>query len=286
MTTLSKYQKVGVFVDVQNMFYSAKHQYRAKLNFTKLLEFAVKGRRLIRAIAYIVQTKEVDQKTFIDMLSRTGYEVKSKELKIRPDGTAKGDWDMGIAIDTISLVNRLDTMVLVSGDGDFVDLVNMLKGRGVRVEVISFPRSTADELTKAATQYYPIESDLLIKERRELRQNPKVEEHKRRKVVTKKSTKPSSHQAIRPSPKIPTAVGTGQESYQRQSMRMVPASVPGDRSHRASPTSKPAEQRENGRDFHYGPGKEEAGFSLPSREKRPRRRTLFRRRRDVAPKSE
>ncbi|MCK4649081.1 NYN domain-containing protein, partial [bacterium] len=117
MTKLSKYQKVGVFVDVQNMFYSARHQYRAKLNFTKLLESAVKGRRLIRAIAYIVQTEGIDQKNFIDMLSRTGYEVKSKDLKIRPDGTRKGDWDMGIAIDSISLADRIDAMILVSGDG-------------------------------------------------------------------------------------------------------------------------------------------------------------------------
>ncbi len=165
MTKLSKYQKVGVFVDVQNMFYSAKHQYGAKLNFTKLLESAVKGRRLIRAIAYIVQTESIDQKNFIDMLSRTGYEVKSKDLKIRPDGTRKGDWDMGIAIDSISLADRIDAMILVSGDGDFVDLVNMLKGKGVRVEVISFPKSTADELKQAATQFYPIESHLLIKKK-------------------------------------------------------------------------------------------------------------------------
>ena len=165
MTKLSKYQKVGIFVDVQNMFYSAKHQYGAKLNFTKLLESAVKGRRLIRAIAYIVQTEGIDQKNFIDMLSRTGYEVKSKDLKIRPDGTKKGDWDMGIAIDSISLADRIDAMILVSGDGDFVDLVNMLKGKGVRVEVISFPKSTAEELIEAATQYYPIERNFLIKQR-------------------------------------------------------------------------------------------------------------------------
>lgn len=179
MTKLSKYQKVGVFVDVQNMFYSAKHQYGAKLNFTKLLESAVKGRRLIRAIAYIVQTEGIDQKNFIDMLSRTGYEVKSKDLKIRPDGTRKGDWDMGIAIDSISLADRIDAMILVSGDGDFVDLVNMLKGKGVRVEVISFPKSTADELIEAATQYYPIERNLLIKERRQSR---RVGEYKRRRA--------------------------------------------------------------------------------------------------------
>jgi hypothetical protein len=128
---VSCYQRVAVLVDVQNMFYSAKHQYRAKLNFAKLLDGAVQGRQLIRAIAYIVQTPDIDQTNFINMLQQTGYEVKSKRLRLRPDGTAKGDWDMGMAIDAISLADRLDSLVLVSGDGDFVDLVNMLKGRGV-----------------------------------------------------------------------------------------------------------------------------------------------------------
>jgi uncharacterized LabA/DUF88 family protein len=121
------------------MFYSAKYQYRAKLNFTKLLEAAVQNRQLVRAIAYIVQTPDIDQTNFINMLQQTGFEVKSKVLRLRPDGTAKGDWDMGMAIDAISMADRLDALVLVSGDGDFVDLVNMLKGRGVRVEVLSFP---------------------------------------------------------------------------------------------------------------------------------------------------
>jgi uncharacterized LabA/DUF88 family protein len=159
---VSRYQRVAVLVDVQNMFYSAKHQYRAKLNFAKLLDGAVQGRQLIRAIAYIVQTPDIDQTNFINMLQQTGYEVKSKRLRLRPDGTAKGDWDMGMAIDAISLADRLDSLVLVSGDGDFVDLVNMLKGRGVRVEVLSFPYSTAEELRQAATFFTPIGPDMLL----------------------------------------------------------------------------------------------------------------------------
>jgi uncharacterized LabA/DUF88 family protein len=159
---VSCYQRVAVLVDVQNMFYSAKHQYRAKLNFAKLLDGAVQGRQLIRAIAYIVQTPDIDQTNFINMLQQTGYEVKSKRLRLRPDGTAKGDWDMGMAIDAISLADRLDALVLVSGDGDFVDLVNMLKGRGVRVEVLSFPYSTAEELRQVATVFTPIGPDMLL----------------------------------------------------------------------------------------------------------------------------
>ena len=117
---------------------------------------------MIRAIAYVVQTKEIDQSGFLEMLERNGYEVRSKDLKVRADGSSKGDWDMGIAVDAISLADRLDVIVLVSGDGDYVDLVNMLKSRGVRVEVNSFQKSTAEELIKAATEYYPIEKNLLL----------------------------------------------------------------------------------------------------------------------------
>ena len=157
-----KFQRIAVLADVQNLFYSARHQYHAKVNFAKLLDKLVNGRQLIRAIAYVVQTKEIDQSSFLDMLNHTGYEVRSKDLKVRADGSSKGDWDMGIAVDAIALSDRLDVVVLVSGDGDYVDLVNMLKGRGVRVEVCSFPKSTAEELIKSAHEYFPIEKSMLL----------------------------------------------------------------------------------------------------------------------------
>ena len=156
------HQRVALFVDVQNMFYSAKHQYDAKLNFQKLLEAACRGRALVRAIAYVVQSPEVDQSKFLTMLKQTGYEVKSKELRVRPDGSCKGDWDMGLAIDAISMADKMDAVVLVSGDGDFVALVDLLKARGVKVEVFGFPHSTAEELRSAATEYYEIGPELLL----------------------------------------------------------------------------------------------------------------------------
>ncbi|MBI3912439.1 MAG: NYN domain-containing protein [Armatimonadetes bacterium] len=159
---VARHQRVGVLVDVQNMFYSAKHQYRAKLDFQKLLDAAVQDRQLVRAIAYIVQTPEIDQTSFINTLRQIGYEVKTKMLRTRPDGTTKGDWDMGMAIDAISMADRLDAIVLVSGDGDFVELVSMLKAQGVRVEVLSFPSSTAEELKLAATEFSPIGPDMLL----------------------------------------------------------------------------------------------------------------------------
>jgi len=155
-------QRVAIFVDVQNMFYTAKNKYNAKLDFEKLLDTVVMERQLIRAIAYIVQTRDIDQSGFINFLDSIGYEVKSKILKQRPDGSAKGDWDMGLAIDAISLAHKVDVITLVSGDGDFTDLVFHLKAQGVRVEVHSFLASTADELIKAATEHYQLDENLLM----------------------------------------------------------------------------------------------------------------------------
>src|SRR4028118_365309 len=156
------YQRVGVFVDVQNMFYAAKHLYNSKLNFARLLDYIGRGRPMVRSIAYVVQTPEIDQSNFLTMLRSNGYEIRSKELKMRPDGSCKGDWDMGLALDALSISERLDVVAIVSGDGDFVDLVNFLKARGVRVEVYSFPYSTAEELRYAATEYYQMGTEMVM----------------------------------------------------------------------------------------------------------------------------
>jgi uncharacterized LabA/DUF88 family protein len=159
-------QRMGIFVDVQNMFYSAKALHQSKIDYSKLLLEVVENRELIRAVAYAVHKPDVDQSGFTDALKRLGYEIKTKELRLRPDGTAKGDWDMGIAIDTIAIAPKLDTIVLVSGDGDFVPLVEMLKAHGCRVEVVSFRKSTAVELVEASTKYTAIEESMLFKEKK------------------------------------------------------------------------------------------------------------------------
>jgi uncharacterized LabA/DUF88 family protein len=158
-------QRVGIFIDVQNMFYAAKHLYNSKLNFGKLMDTVARNRPLVRAITYIVQTPEIDQSNFLAMLRSNGYEIRSKELKLRPDGSAKGDWDMGLALDALAMSDRLDVVAIVSGDGDFVDLVNFLKARGVRVEVYSFAYSTAEELRVAATEYFQMGSEMVINPR-------------------------------------------------------------------------------------------------------------------------
>lgn len=154
--------RVGVFVDVQNMFYAARGQ-DARLDFDVLLQTATRSRRLIRAVAYVVEAREIDQSGFIALLKTKRYEVKRKDLKVRSDGSFKGDWDMEIALDALEMADALDVVVLVTGDGDFTGLVQKLKTRGPRVEVYSFPENTAKELREAADKFVPIDKRMLIK---------------------------------------------------------------------------------------------------------------------------
>lgn len=156
-------QRVGIFVDVQNMFYTAKYKYNRKIDYRKLIEAISRERRVVRALAYIVQAPEIDQSQFKHVLEDLGFELRIKELRIRADGTAKGDWDMGIAIDTITIRDKLDVVALVSGDGDFTPLVYMLRSSGLRVEVYSFPSNTAEDLIEASTFYYPMDETFLMK---------------------------------------------------------------------------------------------------------------------------
>ena len=124
---INKEQRVGVFVDVQNLYYSAKNLYNAKVNFAQVLKEAVAGRKLVRAIAYVIKADIKEEKSFFDALEKIGYEIRSKDLQTFAGGAKKGDWDIGIAMDMIELANKLDTLILVSGDGDFVDLLQHLR---------------------------------------------------------------------------------------------------------------------------------------------------------------
>lgn len=149
-----KEQRVGVFVDVQNLYYSAKHLYKAKINFKEILKDAVAGRKLIRAIAYVIKAGELKEKTFFDALLRIGFEVKSKDLQVFYGGAKKGDWDIGIAMDTIELASKLDTIVLVSGDGDYIPLVQHLKrAASCKVEIIAFSKSASSKLAEEADDF-------------------------------------------------------------------------------------------------------------------------------------
>ena len=155
--------RVGIFVDVQNIFYAA-NDFDARLDFEKLLKLGVGKRRLIRAMAYIVQSPNTDQSSFISMLRQRSYEVRIKDLRQRSDGSAKGDWDMGMAIDIMGLVDKLDVVILVSGDGDFVPLVDLVKTLGPRVEIISFTHNTARDLINSADKHMPIAKNLFMRQ--------------------------------------------------------------------------------------------------------------------------
>lgn len=157
-------ERVSLFVDVQNMWYAARQHYgmSARLDFEKLLKAAVGDRRLICAYAYVIQTPEVDQSGFVTMLEQFGYQVNRKDLRRRIDGSAKGDWDMEMAIDMIRMAEKVDVVILASGDGDFVSLVQLLKEMGPRAEVFSFPNNTARDLMQVADHYHPIDASLLI----------------------------------------------------------------------------------------------------------------------------
>jgi uncharacterized LabA/DUF88 family protein len=144
-------QRVGVFIDAQNLYHSAKHLYKARVNFGTILEEAVGGRTLVRAIAYVISTEGGEEKNFFEALTKIGIETKTKDLQIFADGAKKADWDVGLAIDAVKLAPKLDTVVLVTGDGDFIPLIQYLDmHEGCQVEVISFGKSSSGKLKEAA----------------------------------------------------------------------------------------------------------------------------------------
>ncbi len=154
-------QRVGVFVDVQNMYYSARNIYKAKVNFKTILKEAVKGRQLIRAIAYVIKADVKDESNFFEALKNLGYEVKAKDLQVFYGGAKKGDWDVGIAMDTIELAPKLDAVVLITGDGDFVPLAKHLKHAvGCYVEVMAFGKSSSQKLVEQADNFVDLGLDL------------------------------------------------------------------------------------------------------------------------------
>ena len=116
-------QRIAVLIDTQNLYHSAKNLYKAKVNFQAVLDTAVGDRELIRALSYVVNTESGEESAFFDALEKIGIEIKTKDLQIFYNGAKKADWDVGIAVDAIKLANKVDAIVLATGDGDFVPLV-------------------------------------------------------------------------------------------------------------------------------------------------------------------
>jgi len=148
-----KEQRVGVFIDTQNVYHSARNLYQARVNFAAVLKDAVAGRKLVRAVAYVITTEAGDEKNFFEALEKMGIETKTKDLQIFAGGAKKADWDVGLAVDAIKMASRLDCVVIVSGDGDFVPLVEYLQTMGVQVEVVSFGKSTSGKLREAVDEF-------------------------------------------------------------------------------------------------------------------------------------
>lgn len=159
MAIKHKAQKVAVFIDVQNMYHSAKNLYDRRVNFGKILETAVAGRQLIRVFAYVVRTESGEEKGFFGALERLGIETREKDLQIFYGGAKKADWDVGIAVDAIRMANSVEVIVIISGDGDFVPLVEYLKNQGKQTEVIAFGKSASSKLREAADDFVDLCED-------------------------------------------------------------------------------------------------------------------------------
>lgn len=153
MSIRHKEQRVGVFVDVSNMYHTAKHLFSANVNYGKILEEAVSGRKLIRAVAYVVRSQSSEEESFFEALSNQGYEVNVKDLQVFIGGAKKGDWDVGIAMDIMRMASKLDVIVLASGDGDFTELLKHAKALGCRTEVVAFGKSASSSLVEEADSF-------------------------------------------------------------------------------------------------------------------------------------
>lgn len=149
-----KEQRVGVFIDAQNLYHTAKNLYKRKVNFGTVVKEAVAGRKLVRAIAYVITSEAGDEKGFFDALVKAGIETKSKDLQIFSGGAKKADWDVGLAVDAIKLAPKLDAIILVSGDGDYVPLVEYLQNtHGCQVEAVAFGRSSSINLKEQVDDF-------------------------------------------------------------------------------------------------------------------------------------
>jgi len=155
-----KEQRVGVFVDVANMYHSAKNLYGAKVNFEEVLKSAIAGRKLIRAVAYVIKSESEEERGFFGALDSQGFEVKAKDLQVFAGGAKKADWDVGIAVDAIKMADKLDSIIIVSGDGDYTPLVTYLReNKGCQVEVLAFGKTTSGKLIDLVDDYTDLGQD-------------------------------------------------------------------------------------------------------------------------------
>lgn len=179
-------QRVGIFIDSQNMYHTARHLFKKRVNFKNIVEDAVSGRKLIRAIAYVISTKTEEEQPFFEALKTIGIELRDKELIEFFSGAKKADWDVGLAIDVVRMLDMLDVVILVTGDGDFCPLVEYAQSRGRIVEVMSFKETTNAKLIETVDRH----TNLTDNKRRYLITSAVSKRQTRKKQTRRRSPKP------------------------------------------------------------------------------------------------
>lgn len=154
-----KEQRVAIFIDTQNLYHSAKNLYKAKANFDAIVQKALGGRTLIRAQAYVVTTESGEEQPFFEALEKIGIEVKTKDLQIFYGGAKKADWDVGMAIDAVKVASKVDAIVIATGDGDFIPLVEYVRSQGCQIEAITFGRSCSSKLRDFVDDFTDLDED-------------------------------------------------------------------------------------------------------------------------------
>jgi uncharacterized LabA/DUF88 family protein len=152
-------QRVAVIIDTQNLYHSAKNLYKAKVNFAAVVEAAVQGRKLIRAVSYVVNTESGEESAFFEAMEKVGIEIKTKDLQIFYGGAKKADWDVGMAVDAIKAAHKVDAVILATGDGDFIPCVEYVKSLGCQVEAITFGRSSSSGLRAVLDDFIDLDDD-------------------------------------------------------------------------------------------------------------------------------
>ena len=152
-------QRVAILIDTQNLYHSAKNLYHAKVNFGAVVKTALGNRKLIRAVSYVVNTESGEESAFFEALEKVGIEIKTKDLQIFYGGAKKADWDVGMAVDAIKLAHKVDAIVLVTGDGDFIPLVEYVKSQGCQVEASTFGRSASGKLRETVDDFIDMDDN-------------------------------------------------------------------------------------------------------------------------------
>ncbi|OGY60386.1 MAG: hypothetical protein A3B23_01735 [Candidatus Colwellbacteria bacterium RIFCSPLOWO2_01_FULL_48_10] len=157
----NKEQRIGIFIDIQNLYHSAKNLYGGRVNYGELMKTLIGDRRLVRALGYVVKSDpETGEDSFFEALGKVGIELRIKDIQIFSSGAKKADWDVGMAVDAIRMAPALDVIILVTGDGDFVPLVEYLQvGLGRGVEVAAFSRTCSARLRETTDRFVDLDNN-------------------------------------------------------------------------------------------------------------------------------